>query len=101
MESRSLARQYIARARDVPVDVFRGGDARASATEETGHACRPANSLDELAPLIRYPNRNPSFQQSLVNAEACGHMARTGAARAATLLSRASGVNPEALVHDE
>lgn len=59
---RSLARQYIARARDV-FDVFQGGDARGLGDRGDGPRLpRPTNPLDELAfPLIRYPNRNPAI----------------------------------------
>ena len=59
---RSLARQYIARARDV-FDVFQGGDTRGLGDRGDGPRLpRPANASRSWAfPLIRYPNRNPAI----------------------------------------
>lgn len=99
---RSLALQYIARARDV-FDVFQGGDTRGLGDRRDGPRLpRPANPLDELgvsADQISQPQ--PRHSVELGERGEHGHMARTRGACGHAPFAGVGRKSEEALVHDE
>ena len=99
---RSLARQYIARARDV-FNVLQGGDARGLGDRGDGPRLpRPANPLDELgvsADQISQPQ--PRHSVELGERGEHGHMARTRGACGHAPFAGVGRKSEKALVHDK
>ena len=99
---RSLARQYIARARDV-FDVFQGGDARGLGDRGDGPRLpRPTNPLDELGVSAdQIPQPQPCHSVELGERGEHGHMVRTRGACGHAPFAGVGRKSEEALVHDE